>query len=69
MNKDERYWEEEHKKCVSSPYYFYINYVKIKEADGTIRKATTRMTEEEFNRAYSGMKEEDLILGKNRKRK
>jgi hypothetical protein len=54
MSKDKRYWEKEHKKCVSSPYYFYTNYVEIKEADGTVRKATTKMTEEEFNKAFYG---------------
>jgi hypothetical protein len=68
MAQDKRDWEEEYKKCVSSPYYFHINFVGIKEADGTIINATTKMTEEEFNRAYSGMKEEDLILGKKRRR-
>lgn len=48
-DKDKRKWEEELKKCISSPYYFYINYVKIVGPDGEQRPATTILTEEEFN--------------------
>ena len=48
-DKDKRKWEEELKKCISSPYYFYINYVKIVGPDGERRPATTILTEEEFN--------------------
>lgn len=66
MYKDEKYWQEEYKKCISSAYYFYINYVMIETKNG-LQKTTTRMTEEEFNRAYSGMKEEDFILKKGRR--
>jgi hypothetical protein len=56
MTSNKRYWEEEYKKCVSSPYYFYINYVKIIGPDGELIVPDTRMTEEEFNKAYNGKK-------------
>jgi len=54
MGKDIRFWEEEHKKCVASPYYFYINYVKIVGPDGELMSPYTRMSEEQFNKAYYG---------------
>jgi hypothetical protein len=69
MRKSKRQWEEEHKKCVSSPYYFYINYVKVIGADGELIAPDTRMTEEEFNKAYEGMSQEGLTLSKNRRRR
>ena len=37
-------WEAEYAKCKASPYYFYTNYITF---DG--EKATTHLTEEEFN--------------------
>ena len=55
MSKSKREWEEEYKKCISSPYYFYINYVEIETSEGK-QKVTTRMTEEEFNKTYHGTK-------------
>lgn len=56
MTRDKRYWEEEYKKCVASPYYFYINYVKIIGPDGELRTPDTRMTEEEFKQTHNGTK-------------
>ena len=55
MEKSKKEWEEEYKKCISSPYYFYITYVEIETSEGK-QKATTRMPEEEFNKTYHGKK-------------
>lgn len=60
LTVDENYWEKEHARCVSSPYYFYINYVKI---DG--ETPTTLLSEEEFNKVYNEIKNQPLI-GKRR---
>ena len=42
-------WEEEMKKCSASPYYFYTNYVIVQTPEGP-QKATTNLTEENFNK-------------------
>lgn len=52
-SQNKRNWEKELEKCIASPYYFYTNYVMIETEDG-LQRATTRMTEEEFNKAYYG---------------
>lgn len=43
--KEKDQWKKEHKKCLDSPYYFYINYFIV---DG--KPATTNLSETEFNR-------------------
>ncbi len=44
--------EEEHKKCIESPYYFYTKYFQIHG-----KPATTPMSKEEFNKAIEAMEE------------
>lgn len=39
--------KEEIKKCTDSPYYFYTTYFMVNG-----EKATTRLSEEEFNRLF-----------------
>lgn len=41
------YQREEFRRCKESHWYFYTNYVMI---DG--KKATTELTEEEFNKTF-----------------
>lgn len=50
---------QEYKKCIDSPYYFYTNYATI---NGT--KATTNLTEQEFNNQFNQTpkKEPTLLL-------
>ncbi len=40
-------WKEEMDKCIESPYYFYTTYFMV---DG--KKATTFLSEEEFNKSF-----------------
>ena len=42
-------WEEEHKKCVESPYYFATKYMTVKWAGKNPVPFVTTMTEEAFN--------------------
>lgn len=63
-DKEKRQWEKEYKKCMSSPHYFYTNYVVIQGPEGKV-KPTTRMTEEEFNKAFYG-KEKKFMGNSNR---
>ncbi len=43
------HWDDELEKCKASPYYFYTNYYTTVNGD----KATTRLSEEEFNKMAS----------------
>lgn len=45
-------WEEEMQKCNTSPYYFYTNYIVVETPEGP-KKATTCLTEEEFNKQFN----------------
>lgn len=56
-------WEEEMEKCVSSPYYFYTHFIHIKTEDG-LKPATTRLTEEEFNKYFLELGNKEKITGK-----
>lgn len=40
---------EEFRKCIESPYYFYKNYWKVFDKDGNEIKPKVEWTEEEFN--------------------
>jgi hypothetical protein len=51
------YWGEEYAKCIASPYYFYMTYVKIKG-----NPPTTRLNEEMFNKVFEGDKEKLTII-------
>lgn len=42
-------WEEEYRKIIASPYYFYTRYLVMLPENIS---PTTRLTEEEFNKAY-----------------
>lgn len=46
-DKSIEFWEEEYKKIMDSPYYFYMNYCLM---DG--QKPTTLLKEEEFNKIF-----------------
>ena len=43
--------EEEYKKCVESPYYFAIKYLKLTYAGKTVN-FTTNLSEKEFNEQF-----------------
>lgn len=45
--KDDTYWKEEIDKCANSPYYYFTNYCTFNG-----EKATTLLTEEEFNKEF-----------------
>jgi hypothetical protein len=44
------YFKEELEKCKESPYYYFTNYYIING-----EKATTRLTEKEFNKAVKAL--------------
>lgn len=45
-------WDEEKKKCIESPYYFYTTYCLVNG-----KPATTRLTEKEFNEQFKHLGE------------
>lgn len=56
--------KEEVQKCISSPYYFYINYIIVND-----KKGTTRLNETEFNALWELLQNnQDLYLIKKRRR-
>lgn len=42
-------WEEEYRKCIASPYYFYTHHLVILPEN---IHPTTRLTEQEFNEVF-----------------
>lgn len=51
----EEQMREELEKCKASPYYFYTTYFQVNG-----QPATTRLSEEEFNREFFGNKATQL---------
>lgn len=47
--------ETELERCKKSPYYFAINYLKIKNAKGEMVNFETHLSEAEFNNIYNNI--------------
>ena len=58
MIKDEKYWEEEHKKCRASVVYFYNNYVR--------KPGELMYTDEDFEALKRGFSNFPMLKYRNR---
>lgn len=43
------FWKQEIEKCKASPYYFFTNYLQIKNPNGTVSKFQTPFDQLEFD--------------------